>query len=311
MLKTKTAGEGRYHIMKILSFGSMNIDYFYKLDHIVAPGETISAQELTVLCGGKGLNQSIALRKAGASVWHAGMIGTDGGILKKCLDDAGVRTELIKVDPEHKSGHTIIQVEASTGQNSIIYSAGTNGLIDRQYIEDVVSHFEAGDYAVFQNEISNTDYAMKKCKEKGMKVIFNPSPMTAQLARSDIFRYVDDLFINEIEGAQMTGTEDPEEILKVMNMKWPECRTILTLGSEGAMIMSDEEFIRQKAFPCKAVDTTGAGDTFSGFFTSLSADGKDVREALELSCKASSLAVRKKGAAASIPELAEVLAADF
>lgn len=289
----------------------MNIDYFYKLDHIVAPGETISAQELTVLCGGKGLNQSIALKKAGADVWHAGMMGTDGEILKECLDDAGVRTDLIKVDPIHKSGHTIIQVEASTGQNSIIYSAGTNGLIDKEYIEEVVSHFEAGDYAVFQNEISNTDYAMKKCKEKGMRVIFNPSPMTARLAQSDLFRYVDDLFINEIEGAQMTGTEDPEEILEIMNRKWPGCRTILTLGSEGAVIRSDDGLIWQKAFPCKAVDTTGAGDTFSGFFTALSADGRGVREALEMSCKASSLAVRKKGAAASIPTLDEVLAADF
>jgi len=297
--------------MKILSFGSMNIDYFYKLDHIVMPGETISAQDLTVLCGGKGLNQSIALRKAGAEVWHAGMIGADGAILKETREEAGVHTDLISVSKDAKSGHTIIQVEAATGQNSIIYSAGTNGLITKEYIEEVVPHFESGDYAVFQNEISNTDYAMKKCREAGMKVIFNPSPMTKELAESDIFQYVDDLFINEIEGKQMTGTDVPEDILRIMSEKWPSCRTILTLGAEGSVILSDGEFIRQSAFPCKAVDTTGAGDTFSGYFTALSSKGTDCRTALEISSKASSLAVRKKGAAASIPLLEEVLSAEF
>ena len=297
--------------MKVLSFGSLNIDNNYKLDHIVAPGETISSLDLIVTCGGKGLNQSIALKKAGADVWHAGIIGYDGDALKKMLDDAGVNTSILKVDPDHPSGHTIIQIEEKTAQNCIIVHPGTNGLVDKDYIHEVVSHFEAGDYAVFQNEITNVDYAMKCCKEKGLKVVFNPSPMTRELAASDIYQYVDELFINEVEGKQMTGTDVPEEICKEMKRLWPQCRTILTLGSDGAVIFMDGEFIYQKAFPCEAVDTTGAGDTFSGFFIALSAAGKDVREALELSCKASSLAVRKMGAAASIPTLAEVLEAAF
>ncbi|MBQ9030064.1 MAG: ribokinase [Parasporobacterium sp.] len=297
--------------MKILSFGSLNIDYNYKLDHIVAPGETISSHELIVTCGGKGLNQSVALRKAGANVLHAGIIGYDGEMLKKSLEDAGVCTDLLKVDPEHKSGHTIIQIEEGTAQNCIIVCPGTNGMVDKDYIEEVVSHFEAGDYAVFQNEITNVDYAMKCCKEKGLRVVFNPSPMTRELAESDIYQYVDDLFINEVEGEQMTGKNDPEQICLDLKARWPQCRTILTLGSEGAMILTEEGFLRQKAFPCEAVDTTGAGDTFSGFFTALSASGKEPKEAMELSCKASSLAVRKMGAAASIPTLEEVLAADF
>lgn len=297
--------------MKILSFGSLNIDYTYTLDHIVAPGETISSRRLDVLCGGKGLNQSVALRKAGAEVWHAGIIGYDGDMLKKMLDSAGVRTDLLKIDPDHKSGHTIIQIEESTGQNCIIVSAETNGMVDQDYVDQVMEHFEEGDYAVFQNEITNVPYAMKRCKEKGMRVIFNPSPMTRELAASDIYQYVDDLFINEIEGFQMTGKEKPEEILAAMQEMWPHCRTILTLGSDGAVLYENGELVRQKAFPCEAVDTTGAGDTFSGFFTALSAAGKNCREALELSCKASSLAVRKMGAAASIPTLQEVLAAEF
>lgn len=297
--------------MKVLSFGSLNIDNNYKLDHIVAPGETISSKELIVTCGGKGLNQSIALSKAGAEVWHAGIIGSDGSMLKQMLDDAGVNTSILKIDPDHPSGHTVIQIEAGTGQNCIIVHPGTNGMVDKEYIHEVVSHFEAGDYCVFQNEITNVDYAMKCCKEKGLRVVFNPSPMTRELAASDIYQYVDELFINEVEGKQMTGKDDPEEICKEMKRLWPQCRTILTLGADGAVIYMDGEFIYQKAFPCEAVDTTGAGDTFSGFFIALSAAGKDVREALELSCKASSLAVRKMGAAASIPTLKEVTEAKF
>ena len=297
--------------MKILSFGSLNIDYNYTLDHIVAPGETISSRDLTVTCGGKGLNQSVALCKAGAEVWHAGIIGTDGLALKEMLEFAGVRTDLLKIDPDHKSGHTIIQIESGSGQNCIIVCPGTNGLVDKGYIQEVVSHFEAGDYAVFQNEITNVDYAMKCCKDRKMQVVFNPSPMTKELAVSNIYQYVDELFINEIEGAQMTGREAPEEICREMERLWPHCRTILTLGAEGSMILRQGTFLRQAAFPCEAVDTTGAGDTFSGYVTALSAAGKPIEEALETASKASSLAVRKMGAAASIPTLEEVMAAEF
>ena len=307
----KTEKEGCF-IMKVLSFGSLNIDYTYTLDHIVAPGETISSHKLDVLCGGKGLNQSVALRKAGAEVWHAGIIGYDGDMLKKMLEDAGVRTDLLKIDGANKSGHTIIQIEEGSGQNCIIVCGGTNLMVDRDYVDTVVSHFEAGDYVVFQNEITNVPYAMKCCKEKGMRVVFNPSPMTRELAASDIYQYVDDLFINEIEGKQMTGKEDPEEILDTMKKMWPNCRTILTLGSEGSMIRrEDGTFYRQPAFPCEAVDTTGAGDTFSGYVTALSAAGEPIETALEIASKASSLAVRKMGAAASIPLLQEVQTAQF
>lgn len=298
--------------MKVLSFGSLNIDYNYKLDHIVAPGETISDHGLSVTVGGKGLNQSVALSKAGAEVWHAGIIGTDGMMLKECLENAGVNTSLLKIDPVNKSGHTIIQIEDGTAQNCIIVHAGTNGMVDEAYIDEVVNHFEPGDYVVFQNEISNVELAMKKCKLNGMKVVFNPSPMTKELAQSDIYQYVDELFINEIEGNQMTGRTDPEEICLEMKKLWPECRTILTLGSDGSIILNEDgTFMRQPAFLCKAVDTTGAGDTFSGYVTAMSAAGIDIKEALETASKASSLAVRKMGAAGAIPTMAEVLAAEF
>ena len=298
--------------MKVLSFGSLNIDYNYKLDHIVAPGETISDHGLVVTVGGKGLNQSVALSKAGADVWHAGIIGTDGMMLKECLENAGVNTELLKIDPVNKSGHTIIQIEDGTAQNCIIVHAGTNGLVDGEYIDEVVQHFEAGDYVVFQNEISNVELAMEKCKANGMKVVFNPSPMTTELAKSDIYQYVDELFINEIEGNQMTGKTDPEEICHEMKRLWPKCRTILTLGSDGSIILNEDgTFTRQRAYLCKAVDTTGAGDTFSGYVTAMSAAGKDIKEALDIASRGSSLAVRKMGAAGAIPTMKEVLAAEF
>ncbi|MCF0127150.1 MAG: ribokinase, partial [Pseudobutyrivibrio sp.] len=186
-----------------------------------------------------------------------------------------------------------------------------NGLVDKDYIHDVVEHFEPGDFAVFQNEISNVDYAMQCCHAKGLRVVFNPSPMTDKLLSSGVWEFVDDLFINETEGFQITGKNDPEEILMEMKARYPHCRTILTLGSDGSIMLVDGEFVRQAAYKCEAVDTTGAGDTFSGFFTALSAAGRTYKEALDLASRASSLAVRKKGASAAIPTLQEVLDAWF
>lgn len=297
--------------MKVLSFGSLNLDYMYQVDAIVRPGETIASSALDIHCGGKGLNQSVALCKAGAEVWHAGKVGEDGGMLLSCLEDAGVHTELVKTDKNVRTGHAIIQIAKGSGQNSIIICAGANRKIDEAFIRDVVSHFDAGDYAVFQNEISNVEYAMQCCREKGMHVVFNPSPLTKELIQSDVYRYVDELFVNETEGQMLAGTDDPEEICRILKERWPNCRTILTLGSDGAMILEEGKFIRQKAFLCKAVDTTGAGDTFSGFFVAMCAAGKNSREALELASKASSLAVRKPGAAEAVPTLREVLEAEF
>ena len=118
--------------MKVLNFGSLNLDYVYQVDHMAAAGETLASLDMEIFCGGKGLNQSIALAKAGAEVYHAGCIGADGEILVKTLAEAGVRTDYIKILPG-KTGHAIIQVD-KTGQNCILLYGGANRAVTEDYI---------------------------------------------------------------------------------------------------------------------------------------------------------------------------------
>ena len=146
--------------MKILCFGSCNIDYTYFLDHIVIPGETTDSASLQVSCGGKGLNQSIAAGRAGSTVYHAGKIGNDGDILRRILSDSGVNTFYLETI-EEKSGHAIIQVSRA-GQNSIILYSGANHKIDKDYIDRVLNDFSNGDILILQNEINNVEYIVEK-----------------------------------------------------------------------------------------------------------------------------------------------------
>ena len=293
--------------VKVLSFGSLNLDFRYEVEHILRPGETLASKSLELHFGGKGFNQSVALSRGGAKVWHVGKVGKDGKDMASFLEENGVCTDMIEVDEEAMTGQALIQVDASSGENCILLTAGTNGMIDKNFIHQAAARFEKGDCAVFQNEISNVEYAMEYCKKQGLQIAFNPSPMSEELAKSDVFQYVDYLFVNETEGTQLSGKKEPEDICRTLAKRWPGCCIILTLGTRGAMVLKEGRLITQKSYPCKAVDTTGAGDTFSGYFLASVLRGESCERALELASKASSLAVRKAGAAEAVPMLQEVL----
>lgn len=165
--------------MKILNFGSCNVDYVYSMERIVAPGETLSASKMELFPGGKGLNQSVAVAKAGAKVYHAGIIGNDGDMLFDILHKNGVDTTYInRVDA--KNGHAIIQVDES-GENSIFVHKGTNGMITERFVDCVIENFEKGDIILLQNEINNLEYIIDKAYQKGMRIFFNPSPFNQKL----------------------------------------------------------------------------------------------------------------------------------
>lgn len=289
--------------MKVLNFGSLNIDYTYSVPHIIVGGETMASSELHEYCGGKGLNQSIALARAGLDVWHAGTIGHDGDLLTDSCAEAGIHTEFIrKLDV--RSGHTVIQVDEK-GQNSIILYGGTNMMQTEEYVDEVLSHFEAGDYLVLQNEINLLDYIIDKAYEKGMKIVMNPSPFNDRLRSCDLGK-VSLFFVNEIEAAQITGDSDPDHALDALHAAYPDAAFVLTLGSEGAWYYDGEQKVFQGIFKVKPVDTTAAGDTFTGFFLRRLIDGALIQEALMTAAKASSIAVTRSGAAPSIPSIAEV-----
>lgn len=290
--------------MKVLNFGSLNLDYVYQVESILIPGETQASKDRKTFCGGKGLNQSIALAKAGIPVYHAGMIGEEGDILLETCRENGVNTEFIRKIPG-PSGHTVIQVDKD-GQNCILLFGGANRSITREFVDYVLDSFEEGDMILLQNEISELDYIIDRASEKGMMIILNPSPYDKGLEKCDLSK-VSLFLVNEIEGGQITGEKDPDKILSRIKDLYPNARVVLTLGGDGSVYQDHTAIYRQGIYKVKAVDTTAAGDTFTGYFISSLIDGLPIQEGLKLAAKASAIAVSRPGATASIPVREEVI----
>jgi ribokinase len=290
--------------MKVLNFGSLNLDYVYQVESILIPGETQASKGRNTFCGGKGLNQSIALAKAGIPVYHAGMIGEGGEVLLAACKENGVNTDFIKQIPG-PCGHTVIQVDKN-GQNSILLFGGSNRSITREFVDSVLASFDKGDVILLQNEVNELDYIIDAAYEKGMMIILNPSPYDSALESCDLSK-VSLFLVNEIEGFQITGEKEPEKILARIKKVYPHARIVLTLGGDGAVYQDETGIYRQGIFKVRAVDTTAAGDTFTGYFISSIIDGMPVQEGLEMSAKASAIAVSRPGATASIPFREEVV----
>lgn len=152
-----------------------------------SPGETLTSLGLAIHPGGKGLNQSVALAKAGAEVFHAGQIGEDGEMLRKVCADSGADVRFIR-NVETRTGNAIIQVDTN-GQNCIILYPGANRCMEKSFIDEVLGAFSEGDYLLLQNEINNLPYIIDSAYAKGMKIILNPSPMDDQVLACDLSKY--------------------------------------------------------------------------------------------------------------------------
>ena len=287
--------------MKILNFGSLNIDYTYQVEHFVNSGETISAIDMSKNIGGKGLNQSVALARAGAEVYHAGCIGQDGKFLLQYLQENGVNTDYVVVG-EIPTGHAMIQVDR-IGQNCIIIYGGANRQITEEHIDDVLVHFSEKDVILLQNEINHLDMIVKKAHEKGMTIVVNPSPVTDL----DIpLELVDYFLLNEHEAAAIFQKEEIDDIIAEMKRLYPEAKFVLTLGGDGVIYTDKQMTLHKPAVQTVVKDTTAAGDTFTGYFLSTLFSEKEIDEALSIATKAASLAISRPGAAESIPYKHEI-----
>lgn len=183
--------------MRVVNFGSLNIDYVYRVDHFVQPGETMSAQSLQIQCGGKGLNQSVALARAGVETWHAGLIGPEGHFLKETLDRAGVHTRFVE-ESAGSTGHAIIQVD-STGQNSILLHDGANGRLTPDFVTAVLDQFSAGDTVLLQNETSCVEEIIHQAARRGMRTAMNAAPANEKLVGRAV------LAVGERGGGRLSG----------------------------------------------------------------------------------------------------------
>ena len=283
---------------RILNYGSINIDHVYRVDHLVQPGETISSERYRRFAGGKGSNQSIAIARAGAEVYHAGRIGADGLWLKELLEDNGVDTSYIEV-ADGPSGHAMIQVD-DDGENAIVLYGGANHSISWEDAREVLDDFGAGDYLLLQNEISAVPEIIAGGAERGLKVVFNPAPMHNGVLDYPLSE-VDCFIFNQVEGGELTGRRGRDDILEAMMDRFPGACVVLTQKDEGVIYADAERRLTVPATTVKAVDTTAAGDTLIGYLLAGVVAGHEMEAALETANRAAAICVTRPGAADSIP----------
>ncbi len=290
--------------MTVYNLGSLNIDYVYRVDHFVRPGETLTADSMAIFPGGKGLNQSVALARAGASVRHCGRIGQDGAFLREILREAGADVRHVETDAG-PTGHALIQVEQS-GQNCILLYPGTNRTMTEEFIRRALAEAGRGDILLLQNETNGLEAAFAIAAEKNMRIALNPSPFDARLKDLPL-EQVSWWLCNEVEGAALTGETEPEAMARCFRRRYPHGALVLTLGGDGCLYSDGDGLRRQAAFSVPAVDTTAAGDTFTGYFLAGIAAGRPVEETLRQASAAAALAVSRPGASVSVPTMAETL----
>lgn len=289
--------------MKVLNFGSLNLDYTYQVPHIVREGETISSNDVQMHLGGKGFNQSVALARAGVPVYHAGLVGEEGLDFYDACEECGIKTDYIKT-VTGRCGHTIIQVDED-GQNSIVLFGGANQKNTKEYVDEVLKNFETGDILLLQNEINELPYIIDQAFAKGMTIVLNPSPMNEIIDECDLGK-VSIFILNETEGQQLTGQTTPTTIVAAMEASFANAKIVLTLGKGGSIFHHGDEELYQAAFDVDTVDTTAAGDTFTGYLIAGILKKQPMRDVLVNASKAAALAVQKQGAAQSIPFMSEV-----
>ena len=291
--------------MKFLVCGSLNIDYVYNVDHLVRDGETINSLGFQRSEGGKGLNQAVALAKAGAEVYFAGAIGQDGVFLLDFLSRFGVDTRHVQT-PDAPTGHALIQVDRE-GRNAIIIHGGANRRVEYAALQNTLQSFGNGDVILLQNEINGLSDIIHAARKHGIGIALNPSPISDELRNAPL-ELVDWLILNEVEGNELTGKTADEDILAALLEMYPSCAVVLTLGTRGAIYADGSRRHYQPAIPVNAVDTTAAGDTFTGYFLQSALSGMTIEESLRVAACAASITVSRAGAARSIPVAAEVSA---
>lgn len=292
--------------MNVLVFGSINIDLIFTVDHIVRGGETLAGDSLTRSAGGKGANQAAALAKAGLPVFFAGKMGEDGAFLAELLESYGVDTRHL-VRGQGPTGQALIQLDKNR-QNAILLFAGGNGEISAEQVDAALQCFGSGDIIVLENEINLSGTIMKKAKERGLRIALNPSPYDGRIEELPL-DLADMLFVNEIEGAQLAGKDlnaPKTDILEGLAARFPACEIILTGGREGAWFAYKDTREHADIVETSVVDTTGAGDTFLGYFIAARARGLSPGNSLAAASKAASIAVSRPGAMAAIPLANEV-----
>lgn len=293
--------------MKVLNFGSLNLDYVYSVDTFLRPGETKSSLRMDQFFGGKGFNQSIALAKAGAKVYHAGHAGSATAFIEE-LQRWGVDTTYLATG-EITCGHAIIQVD-DNGQNCILIYPGANHAITTEMVDTVLCQFGPEDVVLLQNETNVTAYVIEQAYQRGLRVAFNPSPYDASIHRLPLEK-LEWLVLNEVEVQDLSGKQAEADYVEWFRTNYPRLKAVVTLGKRGAIYIDAKQVLHHPSYEMPIVDTTAAGDVFTGYFLAGQVEGLTVEETMERASKAAGISVSRHGAAISAPTLQEVLETDL
>ena len=303
--------------MHVLNIGSLNIDNVYQVPHFLRGGETVAAYRRTLHVGGKGLNQSVALARAGIASSHAGIIGRDGEVLKNFLEAEGVNVAHVEMRADEASGHTVIQISPE-GENAILYYPGTNTCLTREFVKN----------AAIRD-------AIEIGLEKGLRIVFNPAPFDRSVPLLPLNQTAA-LILNEGEARGLYSMDeaaaenlDDLELLTALGERYPNTTLLITLGARGVAVRIPGQ--SPKLFPAyrvdAVVDTTAAGDTFTGYAVraltlawNAEEKGEDparcraiLEDGIKYAVTAAALSVTRAGAAESIPhfEVVDAVVADL
>lgn len=296
---------------KIVVIGSSNIDLIMKMDHLPEKGETVTDAEFLQVYGGKGANQAVAAARAGGNVAFVNCVGEDAytpQMVQNYKND-GIDTSWVFHEKNISSGHALIMI-GDAGNNYISVAPGANYQLSPAKIDEAISIFDEAAIIVMQYEIreETIKYVVDLANSNGIPVLWNFAP-----ARAFDLSYipkVNILVLNEVEAgflAQMTVENeiDTENAANILIDKGVE-KVIITLGSQGAFVMTKKEKVRVPAYKVKAVDTTAAGDTFCGSYAVAMVEDKSLKECLQFASAAAAISVTRMGAQPSAPTRMEI-----
>lgn len=294
----------------ICVIGSLNMDLVVNVDKMPKPGQTIIGSNFKEVPGGKGANQAVAMARLNGNVSMIGKVGEDGfgQTLINSLKNDKVDTTYIKTT-KGATGVALITVD-NNAQNSIVVSPGANFEVKEEDIDSNIEAIENSDIVVLQLEtpLNTIKYALKKSKELNKYTILNPAP--AVKLDDEIIKNVDLLTPNETEleiisGVSIETEEDIQKAAQIMIEKGVK-ELIVTLGSKGSLYINKEKSIFKKAYKVEAVDTTAAGDSYTGALAVALSKDKNIEEAMDFASKVGALSVLKEGAQSSLPTLEDV-----
>ena len=297
---------------KVVVIGSSNTDMVVKTERIPALGETILGGDFFMNQGGKGANQAVAVFRMKGDLVFITHLGDDlfGKNTVEHFKKEGIATDYIHLHPTEPSGTALITL-SEKGENTIVVVPGANDALRNEHIDSAIEEIKSADYILMQLEIpiDTVEYVAKMAYKYGRKIILNPAP--AQNLSNALYSILDIITPNETEAELLTGikvvdTRTAEKAAVILRKKGVHT-VIITLGVQGAFVMSNTFCGLIEVRKVQAVDTTAAGDTFNGVLASALANGKDIEEAVKFANLAASISVTKLGAQKSIPYLEDIV----